>query len=209
MSSEYATEQVPLTEIQEGDTIQDPMSGQWFTVTRTADGTTSVTHKHADGDRTVIEGYRVYYGDEREGEQVDSRCIIDTPVYQGPRHSPGARVIATVHATRTNKVADLCEAPLSACAGCRQRGRHVPGINFSSYLMSVLWGYSIGLTARYPARPSSAPCTSGHSVAGGVRSPDPSSSPSATAAPHRPALGRRRQAASPLPGHRGPPDRHE
>ncbi len=30
MSSEYATEQVPLTEIQEGDTIQDPMSGQWF-----------------------------------------------------------------------------------------------------------------------------------------------------------------------------------
>ena len=50
MSSEYATEQVPLAEIQEGDTIQDPESGQWFTVTRTADGTTSVTHKHSDGD---------------------------------------------------------------------------------------------------------------------------------------------------------------
>ena len=83
MSSEYATEQVPLTEIQEGDTIQDPMSGQWFTVTRTADGTTSVTHKNPDGDRTVIERYRVYYGDEREGEQVDSRCIIDSRFAKG------------------------------------------------------------------------------------------------------------------------------
>ena len=66
MSSEHATEQVPLAEIQEGDTIQDPKSGQWFTVTRTADSTSSVTHKHSDGDRTVIEGYRVYYGDERQ-----------------------------------------------------------------------------------------------------------------------------------------------
>ena len=37
MSSEHATEQVPLAEIHEGDTIQDPKSGQWFTVTRTAD----------------------------------------------------------------------------------------------------------------------------------------------------------------------------
>jgi hypothetical protein len=62
MSSEYVTEQVPLAEIQEGDTVQDPASGQWFTVTRTAD----------------MEGYRVYYGDERAGDQVDSRCIIDS-----------------------------------------------------------------------------------------------------------------------------------
>ena len=83
MSSEYATEQVPLAEIQEGDTIQDPESGQWFTVTRTADGTTSVTHKHSDGDTTVIEGYRVYYGDERKGEQVDSRCVIDSRSTKG------------------------------------------------------------------------------------------------------------------------------
>ena len=83
MSSEYATEQVPLAEIQEGDTIQDPESGQWFTVTRTADGTTSVTHKHSDGDTTVIEGYRVYYGDERQGEQVDSRCVIDSRTTKG------------------------------------------------------------------------------------------------------------------------------
>jgi hypothetical protein len=83
MSSEYATEQGPLAEIQEGDTIQDPESGQWFTVTRTADGTTTVTHKHSDGDRTVIEGYRVYYGDERLGEHVDSRCIIDSRFSKG------------------------------------------------------------------------------------------------------------------------------
>jgi hypothetical protein len=78
MSSEHATEQVPLTEIQEGDTIQDPESGQWFTVTRTAEGTTTVTHTDSDGEQTVIEGFRTYYGDEREGEQVDSRCIIDS-----------------------------------------------------------------------------------------------------------------------------------
>jgi hypothetical protein len=83
MSSEHATEQVPLGEIQEGDTIQDPESGQWFTVTRTADGTTSVTHEHSDGDTTVIEGYRVYYGDERQGKQVDSRCIIDSRSAKG------------------------------------------------------------------------------------------------------------------------------
>ena len=83
MGSEHATEQVPLAEIREGDTIQHPESGQWFTVTRTADGTTSVAHTDADGERTVIEGYRVYYGDERQGEQVDSRCIIDSRVTRG------------------------------------------------------------------------------------------------------------------------------
>jgi hypothetical protein len=70
MSSEHVTEQVPLAEIQEGDTIQDPESGQWFTVTRTADDTT-------------IEGYRAYYGDERQGEHVDSRCIIDSRSTKG------------------------------------------------------------------------------------------------------------------------------
>jgi len=68
MSSEHVTEQVPLAEIQEGDTIQDPQSGQWFTVTRTSDGTTGASH----------EGYRVYYGDERQGEQIDSQCVIDS-----------------------------------------------------------------------------------------------------------------------------------
>src|ERR1700682_5811446 len=83
MSSEHATEQVPLAEIQEGDTVQDPESGLWFTVTRTADGTTSVIHKQVDRDTTVIEGYRVYYGDEQEGEQVDSRCVIDSRSTKG------------------------------------------------------------------------------------------------------------------------------
>jgi hypothetical protein len=83
MSSEFATEQVPLAVIQEGDTIQDPDSGQWFTVSRTADDTTSVSHKHSDGDTTVIEGYRVYYGDEREGEQVDSGCVLDSRSIKG------------------------------------------------------------------------------------------------------------------------------
>jgi hypothetical protein len=67
MSSEHATEQVPLAEIQEGDTVQDPESGQWFTVTRTAE----------------TEGYRVYYGDEQQGEQVDSRCVIDSRSTKG------------------------------------------------------------------------------------------------------------------------------
>lgn len=83
MSSEHATEQVPLADVQEGDTIQDPDSGQWFTVTRTADGTTADTHEHADGDTTVVEGYRLYYGDERQGEQVDGRCLIDSRSTKG------------------------------------------------------------------------------------------------------------------------------
>lgn len=78
MSSEHVTEQVPLAAIQEGDTVQDPESGQWFTVTRTADVEAEVTHDPAGGDPTVIEGYRVYYGDEREGEQTDSHCVIDS-----------------------------------------------------------------------------------------------------------------------------------
>jgi hypothetical protein len=83
MSSEHATEQVPLSEIQEGDTVQDPESGQWFTVTRTADGTQSVTDDHSPGDTKILEGYRVYYGDERQGEQVDSRCVIDSRSTKG------------------------------------------------------------------------------------------------------------------------------
>jgi hypothetical protein len=68
MSSEYATEQVRLADVQEGDTIQDPDSGQWFTVTRTEDDPS---------------GHRLYYGDERAGEQVDSRCVVDSRVTEG------------------------------------------------------------------------------------------------------------------------------
>ena len=73
MSSEYATEQVPLAEIREGDMLQDPKSGNWIKVTQTADRTTSVTRRYSDGERTVIEQYRVYYGDG--GEEIDSRFV--------------------------------------------------------------------------------------------------------------------------------------
>jgi hypothetical protein len=73
MSSEHAIEQVPLAEIQEGDTIQDPKSGNWTTIVGTDSGTTSVTHRYSDGEQTVIEEYRVYYGDQ--GENSDSRFV--------------------------------------------------------------------------------------------------------------------------------------
>ena len=76
MNSEHAVEQVPLAEIREGDTIQDPQSGQWITVTRTAEGTTSVIHKYSDGERTATQEDRVYYGDE--GEIADSRFVKGT-----------------------------------------------------------------------------------------------------------------------------------
>ena len=33
----------------------------------------SVTHRYSDGERTVIEPYRVYYGEG--GEEVDSRVV--------------------------------------------------------------------------------------------------------------------------------------
>lgn len=73
MSSEHATEQVPLAEIREGDMLQDPESGDWTKVTQTTDDTSSVTRRYADGDRTVLEEYRVYYGDG--GEEIDSRSV--------------------------------------------------------------------------------------------------------------------------------------
>ena len=43
-----------------------PKSGNWTTVTKTDSGTTSVTHRYSDGEQTVIEEYRVYYGDKGE-----------------------------------------------------------------------------------------------------------------------------------------------
>jgi hypothetical protein len=73
MSSEHAIERVPLSEIREGDMLQDPKSGNWIKVTRTADRTMSVTHDYSDEDGTVIEPYRVYYGDG--GEEIASRFI--------------------------------------------------------------------------------------------------------------------------------------
>jgi hypothetical protein len=73
MSSEHATEQVPLSEIREGDMLQDPKSGNWVKVTRTVDSTMTVTRNYSDGERTVTEQYRVYYGDS--GEEIDSRFV--------------------------------------------------------------------------------------------------------------------------------------
>jgi hypothetical protein len=73
MSSEHAIEQVPLSEIREGDMLQDPKSGKWIKVTQTADTTMSVTHTYSDEDSTVFEPYRVYYGDG--GEEIDSRFV--------------------------------------------------------------------------------------------------------------------------------------
>jgi len=58
MSSEHATEQVPLADIREGDMLQDPRSGKWIKITQTTD---------------AMEKYRVYHGDG--GEQIDSRFV--------------------------------------------------------------------------------------------------------------------------------------
>jgi hypothetical protein len=73
VSSEHVTEQVPLAEIREGDMPQDPKSGNWIEVVQTADGTTNATRRCSDGERTVVEQYRVYYGDG--GEEIDSRFV--------------------------------------------------------------------------------------------------------------------------------------
>jgi hypothetical protein len=73
MSSEHAIEQVPLSEIREGDMLQDPRSGRWIKVTQTADSNMRDTDMCSDGETPVIEEYRVYYGDG--GEEVDSRFV--------------------------------------------------------------------------------------------------------------------------------------
>jgi hypothetical protein len=69
MSSEHAIERVPLSEIREGDMLQDPRSGKWIKVAQTSDSKMRVT----DGETTASEEYRVYYGDG--GEEIDSRLI--------------------------------------------------------------------------------------------------------------------------------------
>jgi hypothetical protein len=69
MSSEHAIERVPLSEIREGDMLQDPRSGKWIKVAQTADSKMHVT----DGKTTAIEEYRVYCGDG--GEEIDSRLV--------------------------------------------------------------------------------------------------------------------------------------
>ena len=69
MSSEHAIERVPLSEIREGDMLQDPRSGKWIKVAQTADSKMRV----ADGEVPADEEYRVYYGDG--GEEIDSRLV--------------------------------------------------------------------------------------------------------------------------------------
>ena len=75
MSSEHAVERVPLSEIREGDMLQDPRSGKWIKVAQTADSKMSVTDARPDPDgaTTPTDEYRVYYGDG--GEEIDSRLI--------------------------------------------------------------------------------------------------------------------------------------
>ena len=73
MSSEHAVERVPLSEIREGDMLQDPRSGKWIKVAQTADSKMRVTGEDSGGDTTPVEEYRVYYGDG--GEDIDSRLI--------------------------------------------------------------------------------------------------------------------------------------
>jgi hypothetical protein len=63
MSSEHATEQVPLSEIREGDMLRNPKSGNWIKVTRT----------YAAEGNTVVESDRVYCGDG--DEEIDSRFV--------------------------------------------------------------------------------------------------------------------------------------
>jgi len=73
MSSEHAVERVPLSEIREGDMLQDPRSGKWIKVAQTADSKMRITDEREDGETAPIEEYRVYYGDG--GEEIDSRLI--------------------------------------------------------------------------------------------------------------------------------------
>jgi hypothetical protein len=73
MSSEHAVEQVPLSEIREGDMLQDPRSGKWIKVAQTADNKTPVANERPEGKTAPTEEYRVYYGDG--GEEVDSRFV--------------------------------------------------------------------------------------------------------------------------------------
>ncbi|WP_343572293.1 hypothetical protein [Mycobacterium sp.] len=73
MSSEHAIERVPLSEIREGDMLQDPRTGRWIKVIRTTDSRTRGANEVSDKETTATEEYRVYYGDG--GEEIDSRSV--------------------------------------------------------------------------------------------------------------------------------------
>jgi hypothetical protein len=72
MSSEHAVERVPLSEIREGDMLQDPRSGKWIKVAQTADSKMCGTDERDGATMPVVE-YRIYYGDG--GEEIDSRLV--------------------------------------------------------------------------------------------------------------------------------------
>jgi hypothetical protein len=73
MSSEHAIERVPLSDIREGDMLQDPRSGKWVKIIHTADSTMNGTSACSDGEGTEAEHYRVYLCDG--GEEIDSRFV--------------------------------------------------------------------------------------------------------------------------------------
>src|ERR1700723_4644438 len=81
MSSEHAVERVPLSEIREGDMLQDPRSGKWIKVAQTADSKMRVTDEGSGGDATAVDEYRVYYGDGGEG--------MDSGLVTGPLNVKG------------------------------------------------------------------------------------------------------------------------
>lgn len=68
-----AIEEVGLELITDGDTILNPHSGNWMTITRTQDDSTWVLHRYADGEEQITTEFRLYYGDN--GEVLDSRTV--------------------------------------------------------------------------------------------------------------------------------------
>jgi aspartate oxidase len=119
MSSEHATEQVSLAEIQEGDTIQDPKSGNWTTVIRSDGATTSVTHRYPEGERTVAEDR-----DTKACQTAD--CIVR--VARTQRESRGlhlrrGRPLTYVATCRRRTLGDGVARPCRKCARSRAFSR--------------------------------------------------------------------------------------
>jgi hypothetical protein len=72
---------------------------------KTDSGTTSVTHRYSDGEQTVIEEYRVNYGDKGETPAAESKTYSTTSIakpipFSGWRPDSGvnrrAKVLASV-----------------------------------------------------------------------------------------------------------------
>ena len=123
MSSEHAGEQVPLAETQEGNTIQDPQCGQWITVTRTAEGTTSVIHKYSDGARRTCFPNRLptarattpssneRFKDKRTNGEWFRSCVLAHPrEIRLPGHPALARGRGCVQGTRRVQTQDTASS---------------------------------------------------------------------------------------------------